>query len=138
MASGFFFLRGNLKMNAKVKDEIRDEIRKRLTGRLPICNGVCSRAPQIPFTNRFFLCWRCIGIYTGFFLYLLVAPELVISSLPVALITFCLGLLTFIDGGIQYIIFKIESTNKRRFSSGLISGISIAIIITNFSFSFHL
>jgi len=98
-------------------------LRKGSIGKKPLCNLVEDRAPKFG-SFVFVLCWRCTGAVVGslfgyvlLFFFIINIPLLfsVISLLPIA-----------IDGGIQY-LYKIESTNIRRFVTGFIAGLGTTL-----------
>jgi len=98
-------------------------LRKENFGKKPLCNLLEERAPKFG-DFVFVLCWRCTGALVGgifghilLFFFMINIPLLfsVISLIPIA-----------IDGGAQY-IYKIESTNVRRFTTGFIAGLGTTL-----------
>ena len=76
--------------------------------RLPICNGISSRAPRMG-TFVFPLCYRCFGMVLGL---------LIPASKGSGVIGFIFLALFLLDVWLQY--FRgIESTNIRRFFTGV-------------------
>ncbi|SES85347.1 Predicted membrane protein [Natronincola peptidivorans] len=98
-------------------------------GKAPLCNLRANTAPHIG-SFCFPLCWRCFGVLIGYIglhsLSKVVQPSIMIHYgwgmlllLPIAL-----------DGYLQY--FKeIESTNERRFSTGLIGMMGLRILLNH-------
>lgn len=82
----------------------------------------CHQKPERSFFFRgkqFPLCARCTGINLGY----LALPFFIFGLIKTPLLwTILMILPTYIDGAIQA-YFNIESNNKRRFITGLMSGI---------------
>lgn len=107
-------------------------------GKAPICNGCTHRAPHIGGIC-FLLCWRCSGVYLSYF-----ASKLFFSLQPIfnfnaKIINFtsqilslslaCLVILPMVVDGIwQYRNVGYESTNARRFFTGLLAGIALLMM----------
>jgi len=115
-------------MNTLKSRTLKEKIADRLTGRIPLCNGICHRSPKIPFTNRYFLCWRCLAIlgtfFPAFFIVLkvgIIAPE-IFYVVGAALIFPCA-----IDG-IRQTLTPYESTNPTRVKVGLPAGVGLALL----------
>lgn len=88
----------------------------------------CHRLPNRSFFykgRQFPICARCSGILIGYFLGLIYF--LLFGSIPLIYAVIILIPL-IIDGGIQY-INKLESTNLRRFITGLLAGVGTDFII---------
>jgi len=83
----------------------------------------CHQLPERSFFwkgKQFFMCARCTGINLGY----LSLPLFLFGVVQIPLLwTLILIVPTYIDGGIQA-YFNIESTNSRRFITGLASGIA--------------
>lgn len=83
----------------------------------------CHQLPERSFFwkgKQFFMCARCTGINLGY----LSLPLFLFGVVQIPLLwTLLLIVPTYIDGGIQA-YFNIESTNSRRFITGLASGIA--------------
>jgi uncharacterized membrane protein len=93
---------------------------------------ICHRKPERTFNIRghyFPVCARCTGFYIGAFSYFVyVYFYFVDYILPLIIIAFLMIIPTFIDGTTQLIGFR-ESNNLLRFSTGLIGGIGLAILV---------
>lgn len=94
----------------------------------------CHQKPERSFFwkgKQFPLCARCTGINLGYF----TLPFFVFGLIKIPLLwTFVMIIPTYLDGMIQA-YFNIESTNSRRFITGLMSGIgtmSLTAIIGNY------
>ena len=91
---------------------------------------MCHQRPERSFFVRgrqFPLCARCTGILCGYFVGIVTAVATRCANPPVYLI---LLLPMIADGGIQY-KFGIESTNLRRFATGLLGGVGIVYLFVN-------
>lgn len=91
-------------------------------GKYPLCNGKLHRGIVIG-SFCFPLCARCTAIISSLVFYYCIVP-----FQPNIILSLFLIIPTLIDGLLQY-GFHIESTNFRRISFGLPSGIGIAGII---------
>jgi len=82
----------------------------------------CHRKPERSFFwkgKQFPLCARCTGINLGYFS----LPFFIFGLIEISILWTVLMILpTYIDGAIQA-YFNIESTNSRRFITGLLSGV---------------
>ncbi|MGO3707838.1 MAG: DUF2085 domain-containing protein [Mesonia hippocampi] len=89
----------------------------------------CHRKPERSFFwkgKQFPLCARCTGINLGY----VVLPLFIFGVIKIPLLwTILLIIPTYIDGAIQA-YFNIESTNSRRFITGLMSGIGTMSLIS--------
>lgn len=89
----------------------------------------CHRKPERSFFwkgKQFPLCARCTGINLGY----VVLPLFIFGVIKIPLLwTILLIVPTYIDGAIQA-YFNIESTNSRRFITGLMSGIGTMSLIS--------
>ncbi|MBB4117934.1 putative membrane protein [Mesonia hippocampi] len=89
----------------------------------------CHRKPERSFFwkgKQFPLCARCTGINLGY----VVLPLFIFGVIKIPLLwTVLLIIPTYIDGAIQA-YFNIESTNSRRFITGLMSGIGTMSLIS--------
>jgi uncharacterized membrane protein len=90
----------------------------------------CHQLPERSFFwkgKQFFMCARCTGINLGY----LALPLFVFGIIRIPFLwTILLILPTYIDGGIQA-YFNIESTNSRRFITGLISGVATMSLVSH-------
>ena len=84
----------------------------------PICNRIPTRAPHI-FGHTFPLCWRCTGVVVGSIIGLIM--RMYINPIGYSINILVLPLA--IDGVLQY-KFGIESTNPRRFITGIVCGLT--------------
>lgn len=110
---------------AQLKRALWHEALERWRGNKTACNGVCSRSPKL--FGRYFLCWRCIGLYASFFPSLLLISELNVNGVMIKITVFILMLPVFIDWTIQE-FGGVESKNWRRVVTGFLGGIGAAII----------
>lgn len=89
----------------------------------------CHRKPERSFFwkgKQFPLCARCTGINLGY----VVLPLFIFGVIKIPLLwTILLIVPTYIDGAVQA-YFNIESTNSRRFITGLMSGIGTMSLIS--------
>ena len=89
----------------------------------------CHQKPERSFFykgKQFPLCARCTGINLGY----LALPLFVFGVIKIPLLwTIIMIIPTYIDGTIQA-YFNIESTNSRRFITGLLSGIGTMSIVS--------
>lgn len=89
-----------------------------------------SRTFKYTFLNEeIHICARCSGIFLGFLslkfpFYL---TDINLSQNPYTLLSLFLMIPCLIDWGIQSII-RVESNNKRRFSTGFLAGCSLAFL----------
>ena len=90
---------------------------------------LCHRKPERSFFwkgKQFPLCARCTGINLGY----IVLPLFLFGVIRIPLVwTIALIVPTYIDGLIQA-YFNIESTNSRRFITGLMSGIGTMSLVS--------
>ena len=94
-----------------------------LLGKIPLCNGIVDRAPQI-LGICFPLCYRCTFVIISFFitLFLIYKKEISIKYIWLLLLPL------IIDGSLQT-FFMIESNNIRRSMTGMLFGIAMAFIV---------
>ena len=101
------------------------EIIKRLLllGKIPLCNGIADRAPNI-LGICFPLCYRCTFVIISFFitLFLIYKKEISIKYIWLLLLPL------IIDGCLQTFLM-IESHNIRRSITGMLFGIAMAFIV---------
>ena len=104
-------------------------------GKEPYCNKKSDRAPHI---NNFCfpLCWRCFSLSLGLIItYLALSIIEYITTLQYSTTNLIISLMgcmpTIIDGILQY-YYGIQSTNFRRCITGLISGVSLAFVVSIF------
>lgn len=96
--------------------------------KLPLCNKDPTSAPHIG-GKCFFLCWRCTGIAVGSFL---TAFFLFCLRVPITLPCAVSACVLIIPATIDYILIKscyVKPSNPRRFISGILLGISIALFV---------
>lgn len=99
-------------------------------GRTPFCNGRPERAPHIG-TFCFPLCWRCTGIGIGVFvLSFCELPVFYLHSADGMMLAMLLLTPCFLDG-LSQTITDYESTNKKRFISGILAGIGFNIMVAS-------
>ena len=96
-------------------------------GKAPLCNMKAARAPHIgPFV--FPLCWRCIGVGAGLVggvpIGMLLAP--VHRELLLAAVVLLVAPL-MVDGLLQR-LHLLESTNARRFVTGVLCGLGLDVL----------
>jgi len=93
---------------------------------------ICHRIPERTFKigERYFpVCSRCTGLYMGAFSYFAFVYMVYIQyTLEIILIAITMIIPTFIDGLTQFTGNR-ESNNALRFSTGLIAGIGLGILI---------
>jgi len=94
-----------------------------VVGREPICNRRPDRAPHIG-TFCFPLCWRCTGVLVGIVLWQALGV-MVGRSHPV--LAAVLVLPCALDGLAQYHDL-LQSTNLRRFGTGLLAGVGFCLL----------
>lgn len=91
--------------------------------------SLCHQKPERSFFwkgKQFPLCARCSGIHLGYFS----IPLFLFGIIEIPILwTIIMILPTYIDGLVQA-YFDIESTNSRRFITGLASGIGSMSLIT--------
>lgn len=91
--------------------------------------SLCHQKPERSFFwkgKQLPLCARCTGIHLGYF----AAPLFLLGIVEIPLLwTIIMILPTYIDGLVQA-YFDIESTNSRRFITGLASGIGKISLVT--------
>ena len=93
-------------------------------GKAPLCNGRPERAPHIG-SFCFPLCWRCTGLFIGCIIATIIKLSVEIeSNIMIVVIT---SLPMLIDWSLQRVRIK-ESTNFRRFTTGLISAIGLLFL----------
>lgn len=97
-----------------------------LLGKVPLCNGIPSRAPQI-FGYCFPLCYRCIGIIVTFLAVFYWSYRKHKQSSWVYIVLLAIPMI--IDGGIQTFL-GIESHNIRRLITGSLFGCGLGLCIT--------
>lgn len=94
-----------------------------LLGKIPLCNGIADRAPQI-LGICFPLCYRCTFVIIGFFLTLFLIYKKEITAKHIWILLLPL----IIDGCLQTFLM-IESHNIRRSITGMLFGIAMAFIV---------
>lgn len=93
-----------------------------LIGKAPLCNKRPERAPR--FVVVWPLCWRCCGVFLGAVLiYLFHYFNTVISPRTALFLILC-SLPGLVDVGVQRYL-GVDSTNPRRFLTGVMIGISL-------------
>lgn len=93
----------------------------------PICNHREESAPKI-LGKTFILCWRCTGVMLSFLVMAVIKRVVDVSFGTVQIILGILMMIPIIiDGGLQYFL-KYESTNVRRFITGIGFGIGFSLI----------
>lgn len=92
----------------------------------------CHRMPERTFKIKghyFPVCSRCTGIYLSLFAYFIYAYFFYVDySLSLVLLAILMVIPTFIDGFTQLLGFR-ESTNTLRFTTGLIAGLGLGILV---------
>ena len=93
---------------------------------------ICHRLPERTFKirNHYFpVCSRCTGIYIGAFSYYIFVYFVYVQyNITVILAATLMIIPTFLDGLTQFFGFR-ESNNALRFSTGLIAGIGLGILV---------
>ena len=93
---------------------------------------ICHRIPERTFKIRghyFPVCSRCTGLYIGAFSYFIYAYFFYVEySLSLVLLAILMVIPTFADGFTQLLGFR-ESNNILRFTTGLIGGLGLGILI---------
>ena len=93
---------------------------------------ICHRLPERTFKirNHYFpVCSRCTGIYIGAFSYYILVYFIYVQyNITVILAAILIIIPTFSDGLTQFFGFR-ESSNALRFSTGLIAGIGLGILV---------
>lgn len=94
----------------------------------PICNHRKETAPVV-FGRTFVLCWRCAGVMISF---LIMAVVRLLFFANFGSIQLWLGVFAMlpmiVDGARQYYLKK-ESTNKRRFITGVLFGTGFSFLV---------
>lgn len=91
---------------------------------MPLCNKNRERAPKI-FSFVFPLCYRCIGLIAGGLLGTFLYNNKVLNYKNDILFILVLSLPFLLDIAAQR-IFKKESTNVKRFLTGILFGVALA------------
>jgi uncharacterized membrane protein len=93
---------------------------------------ICHRLPERTFKirNHYFpVCSRCTGVYSGaFFYYTFVYFIYIQYDIMMILAAILMIVPTFSDGLTQFFGFR-ESNNTLRFTTGIIAGIGLGILI---------
>ncbi len=93
---------------------------------------ICHRLPERTFKirNHYFpVCSRCTGIYIGAFSYYIFVYFVYVQyNIAVILAAILMVLPTFSDGLTQFFGFR-KSSNVLRFSTGLIAGIGLGVLV---------
>lgn len=96
---------------------------------------ICHRIPERTFKigNRYFpVCSRCTGFYIGAFSYFICVYFFYVNyTFQLIFMAFLMMIPTFIDGFTQLNGSR-ESNNVLRFSTGLMGGIGLAILVKAF------
>ena len=93
-------------------------------GKKPLCNKERKRAPII-FGHSFILCWRCSGLVIGGLIGSYLYSTGALNCRNNMYFIFLLGAPLIIDTITQRIA-NIESTNKKRFITGILLGIALS------------
>jgi uncharacterized membrane protein len=109
-------------MKSRLLDTLRDRIGA--LGRLPLCNQLPDHAPRAG-SLCFPLCWRCVGVLTGFVCFLMIDSGL---RLPARIGIGLLLLLPCAIDGMAQRQWHIPSTTLRRVITGLLAGIGCALL----------
>lgn len=92
----------------------------------------CHRLPERTFNFRghyFPVCSRCTGIYLGAFTYFIYVFFFYVDyTYQLIFLAFLMILPTFVDGLSQFLGYR-ESNNVLRFSTGLLAGLGLAILV---------
>jgi len=95
-------------------------------------NYICHRKPERSFKiggRHFPVCSRCTGIYLGTFSYYILVYWVYVEYNWVTIFMGCLMVIpTFIDGLTQLCLPR-ESNNAFRFSTGILTGIGLGIMV---------
>ncbi|MBP2046531.1 putative membrane protein [Methanobacterium aggregans] len=93
---------------------------------------ICHRKPERTFKIRghyFPVCSRCTGLYIGAFSYFIYAYFFYVEySLSLIALAILMIIPTFTDGFTQLLGFR-ESNNILRFTTGLIGGLGLGILV---------
>lgn len=96
---------------------------------------ICHRIPERTFKigNHYFpVCSRCTGLYIGAFSYFLFVYFFYVHySIVLILSAAAMVTPTFLDGLTQFLGFR-ESNNTLRFTTGLIGGLGLGILVKAF------
>ena len=96
--------------------------------RIPFCHRIPERTFKIG-KYYFPVCSRCTGIYLGAICYSIYTYLFYVNYSWVLVLTAILMIIpTFIDGFTQFLEIR-ESNNTLRFTTGLISGIGLMVIV---------
>lgn len=98
-----------------------------LIGKVPICNGIPSRAPHL-FGFCFPLCFRCLGVIVTFLIIFYWSYRKHKRYAWIFIVLLFIPMI--IDGGIQTFL-GIESTNLRRLLTGSLFGAGLGLCITH-------
>lgn len=98
---------------------------------------MCHRMPERSFFikgKQFPICARCTGILCGY----IVAIICFLYFISFSIIASILLILPMVIDGTGQLYHKWQSTNPRRFFTGLLAGVGIILFIVNVTlFSFH-
>lgn len=96
---------------------------------------ICHRIPERTFrvNNYYFpVCSRCTGIYLGSIIYFIYVYFYYVEyNLWLIILAILMIIPTFLDGLTQYFNLRI-SNNYLRFTSGVIAGLGLAILVKYF------
>ena len=96
-------------------------------GKEPLCNGRPDRAPHIG-NFCFPLCWRCFSFLVGAIFASAIKTWVYWNNTVMVMIYILLAIPCLLDGGIQYLTEKYESTNMRRSIFGFMAGVGARMI----------
>jgi uncharacterized membrane protein len=98
---------------------------------------ICHRIPDRTFKVKkyyFPVCSRCTGIYISAFTYFFIAAFIpIVYNIELIILAILLMTPTALDG-ISQLLCKRASSNKRRFLTGLLAGIGLAILAKTIKF----
>lgn len=94
----------------------------------PICNHKNHTAPVI-FGRTFILCWRCSGVMIAFFIMGILRLYMSISAGSTQIVFGLAALFPMVFDGIRQYYFRHESTNTRRFITGILFGLGFSLIV---------
>ncbi|MCI8992790.1 MAG: DUF2085 domain-containing protein [Eubacterium sp.] len=97
-------------------------------GKVPLCNEKPERAPHIG-KFCFPLCWRCTAFAVGVFVGAYIKTKWQYSFDIKAVVLCLIGILPMAIDGILQEAHICGSTNKRRFFTGLLAGISSRLLV---------
>ena len=96
-------------------------------GKYPICNHKKNTAPQL-WGMTFILCWRCTGVMISLITMCIVGAILQVNFGIGQVFFGGLLLIPMIVDGLKHYFYNGDTSNRRRFITGMLFGVGYALV----------